>query len=64
MRFSERDHEWSLFVLISLPTGKRNASASQPSEIPASRIAEIACPDEWAICGHKPEKFTSAQKKR
>ena len=31
------------------PSGKRNASASQPSEHAASRIAEIASPDTWWI---------------
>jgi len=31
------------------PIGKRNASASQPSEHTTSRIAEIASPDTWWI---------------
>ncbi len=32
-----------------LPSGKRNDSASQPSEHTASRIAELASPDTWWI---------------
>ena len=51
-------------VTICPPTGKRNVSVSQPSETPASRIAEIACPDEWAVCGNKREQLASAQDQR
>ena len=40
---------------------QRDVSASQPPAISASRIADIACPDGWAICGHKPEEFASTQ---
>ena len=48
--------------MIWQPTGKRNVSASQPSEIPISRIAEIVCPDEWAIYGKNLGAAASAER--